>query len=76
MSPGFGYTGIVVATLARLHPAGVVLSAIFMAGIFIGADAMSRSLAVPNYIADVIVSVSLLTMLVAALFVRYKVRRD
>jgi ABC-type uncharacterized transport system permease subunit len=76
MSPGFGYTGIVVATLARLHPAGVVLSAIFMAGIFIGADAMSRSLAVPNYIADVIVSVSLLTMLVAALFVSYRVRHD
>ncbi len=74
LSPGYGYAGIVVATLARLHPAGVVLSAIFMAGIFIGADAMSRSLAVPNYIADVMVAVSLLTMLVAVLFTKYRVR--
>ncbi len=75
LSPGYGYTGIVVATLAALHPVGVVISAIFMAGIFIGADAMSRSLAVPNYIADVMVAVSLLTMLVAVLFTKYRVRR-
>jgi len=75
LSPGFGYTGIVVATLARLHPVGVVLSAIFMASVFIGADAMSRSLKVPNYIADVTVSVTLLTVLVADLLVRYRVRR-
>jgi simple sugar transport system permease protein len=75
LSPGFGYTGIIIATLGRLHPIGVVLAAVFMAGIFIGADAMSRSLAVPNYIADVIVSVSLVTMLIAALFATYRVRR-
>jgi len=75
LSSGFGYTGIIVATLGRLNPVGVVLAAIFMAGIFIGADAMSRSLAVPNYIAEVVQSVSLMTMLLAALFVNYRVRR-
>jgi simple sugar transport system permease protein len=36
---------------------------------------MSRAVAVPNYIADVIVAVSLLFMLVAALFTRYRLRR-
>lgn len=75
MSPGFGYAGIVVAMLAALHPAGVVAAAIFVATVFVGADAMSRATGVPSFIADVIVSVSLLTMLVALLFTTYRVRR-
>ncbi|KJC36710.1 ABC transporter permease [Bradyrhizobium sp. LTSP849] len=73
MSPGFGYSGIVVAMLAQLHPVAVVASAIFVAAIFVGADAMSRAVAVPNYIADVMVSVSLLTMLVAMMLTRYRI---
>jgi len=75
MSPGFGYAGIVVAMLAALHPVGVVAAAIFVATVFVGADAMSRATGVPSFIADVIVSVSLLTMLVALLFTTYRVRR-
>jgi general nucleoside transport system permease protein len=76
MSPGFGYSGIVVAMLAQLHPVGVVASAIFVAATFVGADAMSRSVGVPNYIADVIVAVSLLTMLIAIMFARYRLRHE
>lgn len=75
MSPGFGYAGIVVAMLAALHPAGVVAAAIFVATVFVGADAMSRATGVPSFIADVIVALSLLTMLVALLFTTYRLRR-
>lgn len=75
LSPGFGYSGIVVAMLAALHPAGVVVAAIFVATIFVGADAMGRATGVPSFIADVIMSVSLLCMLVALLFTSYRVRR-
>ena len=75
LSPGFGYSGIVVAMLAALHPAGVVVAAIFVATIFVGADAMARATGVPSFIADVIMSVSLLCMLVALLFTSYRVRR-
>jgi len=74
LSPGYGYSGIVVAMLAMLNPLGVVVSAIFVAGIFVGADAMSRSAGVPSYIADVMVATSLLTMVTAILLTRYKVR--
>lgn len=74
LSPGFGYSGIVVAMLAMLNPLGVVVSAIFVAGIFVGADAMSRAAGVPSYIADVMVATSLLTMVTAMLLVRYRVR--
>jgi len=75
MSPGFGYAGIVVAMLAALHPAGVVAAAIFVATVFVGADAMARATGVPSFIADVIMALSLLTMLVALLFTNFRIRR-
>ncbi len=75
MSPGFGYAGIVVAMLAALHPLGVVAASVFVATIFVGADAMSRATGVPSFIADVIMAVALLAMLVALLFTTYRVRR-
>lgn len=74
LSPGFGYTGIVVAMLAMLNPLGVVLAAIFVAGIFVGADAMSRTAGVPSYIAEVMVATALLTMVVAIMLTRFRVR--
>lgn len=75
LSPGFGYSGIVVAMLAQLSPLGVVLAAIFVAGVFVGADGMSRTVGVPSYIADLVVALSLLTMLLAGLVTRYRLRR-
>jgi simple sugar transport system permease protein len=74
ISPGFGYAGIVVATLAQLNPIGVVASAVFVAVIFVGADAMSRAVTVSSYIADLVVATSLLTMLLATLVIRYRLR--
>jgi simple sugar transport system permease protein len=74
LSPGFGYSGIVVAMLAMLNPLGVVAAAIFVAGIFVGADAMSRTAGVPSYIANVMVATALLTMVTAIMLTRFKVR--
>jgi simple sugar transport system permease protein len=75
LSPGFGYTGIVVATLAQLHPLGVLAAAAAVAAIYVGADAMSHATGVSNYLSEVIVSVTLLTMLVSQFFSRYRIRR-
>ncbi len=74
MSPGYGYSGIVVAMLAGLHPLGVVAAAVFVAGMLVGADSMSRAVGVPTYIADVIVAVALIAVLVATLAVRWRIR--
>jgi simple sugar transport system permease protein len=74
LSRGFGYAGIVVAMVAALDPLAVVPAAIFIAGIFVGADTMSRAIGVSSYIADLIVALSLLSVLVGGLFVRYRVR--
>ena len=74
LSPGFGYSGIAVAMLANLHPIGVIVSAIFLAGIYVGSDSMSRAVNIPTYIADVMVALSVLSVLVSLLFVQYRVR--
>ena len=75
LSPGYGYSGIIVAMLANLHPIGVIAAALFTAIMFVGADSMSRALGVPSYIADVTVALALLTMLVSIFFTQYRIRR-
>lgn len=75
LSPGYGYSGIVVAMLANLNPLGVVLAALFTATMFVGADGMSRAMGIPSYIADVTVALSLLTMLTALFFTQYRIVR-
>jgi simple sugar transport system permease protein len=74
MSPGYGMTGIVIAMLAMLHPLGVVAAAVFVAGMLVGADSMSRAVTVPTYIADVIVAAALIAVLVATMLTRYRLR--
>jgi len=74
MSPGYGYSGIVIAMLAGLHPLGVMLGSVFVAGVLVGADSMSRAVGVPTFIADVIVAASLISVLVATLLTQYRVR--
>ncbi|MDH4392539.1 MAG: ABC transporter permease [Aquabacterium sp.] len=74
MSPGYGSSGVVIAMLAALNPLGVVAAAVFVAGILVGADSMGRAVGVPTYIADVIVAVSLITMLIATLLTQYRIR--
>lgn len=75
LSPGFGYMGIIVAMLALLHPLGVVVSALFCAGIFVGSDSMSRAAGVPTYIADMLLAAALLFMVLAILLTRARVVR-
>ncbi len=74
LSPGFGYAGIAVAMLAALHPLAVILSALFLASIYVGADSMSRALNVPTYISDVIVGTSVLAVLVSLMLTRFRIK--
>lgn len=73
LSPGFGYTGIIVAMLAMLRPLGVVPAAIFVAGVFVGSDSMSRAAGVPTYIADMLLAVALLFVVLGGTLARNRV---
>jgi len=75
LSPGYGYTGIVVAMLAGLSPVGVVISALFIASVFVGADTMSRAMGVSSYLADLVVAMSLICVLIGGFVARFKITR-
>jgi simple sugar transport system permease protein len=75
LSPGFGYTGIIVAMLALLHPLAVIPAALFVAGVFVGSDAMSRAANVPTYIADMLLASALLFMVLGLQLTKFRVAR-
>jgi general nucleoside transport system permease protein len=47
MTSGYGFTGIIVAWLAKLNPLAAIASALFYAGILVGGDAIQVSLGLP-----------------------------
>jgi simple sugar transport system permease protein len=74
LSPGFGYTGIIVATLGALTVPGVILSAFFLALVNRGAISASRELDIPVYLSDLIQASLLLVTLAVLLLNRYRIR--
>lgn len=74
LSSGYGYAGIVIATLAELNPLGAVPAALFFAIIFNGAGTMARTTGVPVYLADVIQGVALVCMVAGRLFATHRLR--
>jgi simple sugar transport system permease protein len=74
ISPGYGYSGIVIAMLGNLHPVGVLFSSLFFSVIIVGAQTMSRMTGVPTYIAEVIQGMSLMVMLIFLLFTEYNIK--
>jgi simple sugar transport system permease protein len=66
LSPGWGYTAIAVALLARLNPLGVVATAIFFGALQAGAAGMQRAAGVPFAWVNVIEAIAVLGVLIAA----------
>jgi ABC-type uncharacterized transport system permease subunit len=64
LSPGYGYTAIAVALLARLEPRRVILSAIFFGALDAGTAAMQRDAGVPSVIGQVVIALVVLGVLV------------
>ncbi len=71
LSPGYGYTGIVVALLGANNPIGVALSSIFMAAIYNGSTTMSRALGQPQGIVDFIQGILVIFVLGSEYIMRY-----
>lgn len=71
LSPGYGYTGIVVALLGANNPIGVALSSIFLAAIYNGSSTMSRALNQPQGVVDFIQGVLVIFVLGSEYIMRY-----
>jgi len=65
LSPGYGFTAIAVALLARLHPLGVVATGILFGALEAGAGAMQRDAGVPAVAVYVVEAVVIVVVLLA-----------
>ena len=65
ISPGYGYTAIAVALLARLNPLTVVASGVVFGALEAGAGAMQRDAGVPAAVVSVVEALIILVLLAA-----------
>lgn len=73
ISPGYGYTAIAVALLARLDPRGILLTALFFGALEAGGASMQRNAGVPAVTVQIVTATILLAVLAAA---RWRERRE
>ena len=74
LSPGYGYTAIIVAWLGRLHPAGIVLVAVLLAGLLVGGDQIQMTMGLPAAIAPMLQGIILFCVLGGDILTRYRFR--
>jgi len=74
ISPGYGFTAIIVAFLGRLHPFGILLAGLLVALIYIGGDSAQISLDLPVAVVGVFQGMLLFFLLACEILVRYRVR--
>jgi simple sugar transport system permease protein len=65
ISGDYGFTGILVALLGRLHPLGVLLAALFFAVLTIGTQSMHSTLGLPMALSQVLQVTVILVVLIA-----------
>ncbi len=65
LSPGYGFTAIAVALLARGHPIGILGSGLLFGALAAGAGAMQREAGIPAVAVHVVEAVVIVTVLLA-----------
>lgn len=75
ISPGYGFTGIVVSLLGKGQPFGVGISAILFSALQAGADAMQRRVAVPVHLAQVIQGLTIMLVIIGEYLNTYQMNR-
>ena len=74
ITPGYGFTAIIVAFLGRLHPLGILAAGIVMALSYIGADNAQVDMGLPNAATGLVQAMLLFFLLASDFLVRYRVR--
>ncbi len=71
---GYGFAAIIVAFVGRLHPVGMVLSAILMSMFYIGGELAQSRLGLPRSLTGVFQGLLLFTLLACDTLMLYRVR--
>ena len=74
ISPGYGFTAIIVAFLGRLHPVGVLLASILIALSYIGGELGQIEMKLPLAVTGVFQGMLLFFLLGCDVLIRYRIR--
>ncbi len=74
ISPGYGFTAIIVAFLGRLNPFGIIVAGFVLALSYIGGEAVQSAMGVSNKIASVIQGLLLFFVLACDTLILYRIR--
>ena len=74
ISPGYGYTAIIVAVLGRLHPLGVVLAGLLLALSYLGGEAAQIDLGLPSAVTGIFQGVLLFFLLACDALILFKIK--
>ncbi len=74
LTPGYGFTAIIVAFLGRLHPLGIILSGLLMALSYIGGENAQVEVGLPQAVTGVFQGLLLFFLLATDFLTRYRIR--
>ncbi|HEY7748224.1 MAG TPA: ABC transporter permease [Aestuariivirgaceae bacterium] len=74
ISPGYGFTAIIVAFLGRLNPLGVIFAGLILALSYMGGEAAQVTLGISDKIAKVFQGILLFFILACDTFILYRLR--
>ena len=74
ISPGYGFTAIIVAFLGRLNPVGILIAGLFLALTFIGGEEAQISMKVPLDLTKVFQGILLFYVLACDSLIIYRIR--
>jgi general nucleoside transport system permease protein len=74
ISPGYGFTAIIVAFLGRLNPIGVIVAGLILALSYMGGEAAQVTLGISDKIAKVFQGILLFFILACDSFILYRLR--
>ena len=74
VSPGYGFTAIIVAFLGRLHPLGILFASLLVALSYLGGESAQISMGMPVAATGVFQGMLLFFLLACEVLVRYRLR--
>jgi general nucleoside transport system permease protein len=74
ISPGYGFTAIIVAFLGRLHPLGIIPAALVVALSYIGGENAQVLVGLPKAVTGVVQGLLLFILLASDFLVRHRLR--
>lgn len=75
LAVGYGYTGIIVGWLGRLHPGGILVVSLFIAGLLVGGDQLQAVMHLPSSVGLVLEGTLLFFILGSDFLSRYRLTR-